>query len=66
MTVGANVKSSYFSIKSAEASLEQLAIKSNNKETKKALYDAQNLLSQVKEDLKKQIQFLAREEPQYK
>ncbi len=66
MTVGANVKSSYFSVKSAEANLEQLAIKSNNKETKHALYEGKRLLSQVKEDLNKQIQFLAREEPQYK
>lgn len=66
MTVGSNVKGSYFSVKSAEAGLEQLAIKTNNEEAKKVFYDAQYLLSQVREDLKKQVQFLAREEAQYK
>ena len=66
MTVGSNVKGSYFTVKSAEAGLEQLAIKTSSEEAKKAFYDAQYLLSNVREDLKKQIQLLAREEAQYK
>lgn len=66
MTVGANVKSCYFTVKNAEATLELLALKTQSEETKKILYDAQHLLSEVKDDLKKQILFLAREEPQYK
>ena len=66
MTVASNVKGSYFTVKSAEAGLEQLAIKTSSEEAKKAFYDAQYLLSNVREDLKKQIQFLAREEAQYK
>jgi len=66
MTVGANVKGSYFTVKSAEASLEQLALKTNNSESEKAFTEARQILTDVKADLKKQIQFLAREEPQYK
>lgn len=66
MTVGANVKGCYFAIKSAEATLDQLAIKTKSAESEKAFTEAKQLLSEVKDDLKKQVMFLAREEPQYK
>jgi len=66
MTVGTNIKGTYYTIKSAEATLEQLAIKTNDDESKNAFLEAQQILREVKTDLKKQVQFLAREEPQYK
>jgi len=66
MTVGANVKSCYFSIKNAEATLQMLEQESVNKESKQAFQLAQNILNEVKNDLNEQIQFLTREEPQYK
>ncbi len=66
MTVGANVKSCYFSIKSAEATLQMLVQKSVNSESQQAYKNAQIVLEEVKSDLYKQIQFLSLEEPQYK
>lgn len=65
MTVGSNVKSCYFAIKIAEATLAQLAVKSTNERSKEAYKEAEQLLSEVKADLKEQILFLAREESQY-
>jgi len=66
MTVGSNVKGCYFSVKSAEATLQMLEQKSVNKESKQAFHKAQQMLTDVKNDLNKQVQFLAQEEPQYK
>lgn len=65
MTVGSNVKSCYFAIKSAEATLAQLAVKSTNEPSKEAYKEAEQLISEVKADLKEQVLFLAREESQY-
>lgn len=66
MTVGANVKSCYFSIKSAEATLKVLEQKSVNEQSTRAFQHAQKILNEIKTDLNKQIQFISREEPQYK
>lgn len=66
MTVGSNVKGCYFSVKSAVATLEQLALKTTVPETEEVFKQASILLSEVKLDLEQQVLFLAREEPQYK
>ncbi|MBO1003589.1 DUF1657 domain-containing protein [Pseudogracilibacillus auburnensis] len=66
MTVGANVKGCYFTIKQAGAILEQLAVKTNTDEAREAFLKAQEILSEVAVDLEKQVLFLAKEEPQYK
>ena len=66
MTVGSNVKTCYFSVKSAEATLQMLEQKTMNKDSKQAFLTARQMLEKVKNDLNKQIQFLSREEPQYK
>lgn len=66
MTVGSSVKGCYFAIKSAQASFEQLALKTNVPEAKKAYEQAKHVLSEVESDLEKQVIFLANEEPQYK
>ncbi|WP_430786307.1 DUF1657 domain-containing protein [Virgibacillus flavescens] len=65
MTIGSQVKGCFSSLKSAEASLEILANKTQDYETKKVYEDAQQLLTEVKKDLQKQIVYLTQEEPQY-
>lgn len=65
MTVGSQVKACFSSIKSAEATMLILANKTQNEETIKALKEANQLLVEVKNDLKNQVIFLKREEPQY-
>lgn len=66
MTVGSDVKSCYFSIKSAEATLQLLKEKTTNEESKQAFQQAEELITAVRQDLHKQVLFLTREEPQYK
>jgi len=66
MTVGSEVKSCYASIKSAEATLKILANKTQDQQTKETFEQVQKLISEIKEDLQKQVMYLAREEPQYK
>lgn len=65
MTVGANVKGCYYAIKNAEATLEQLTLKTTHPDVINAYKDAQQILHEVKQSLHKQVMFLAREEPQY-
>lgn len=66
MTVGSEVKSCYSSIKSAEATLNILANKTQDQQSKESFEQAQQLISEIKEDLQKQVMYLSREEPQYK
>lgn len=66
MTVGSEVKSCYSSIKSAEATLSILANKTQDHQTKETFEHVQQLVSEVKDDLQKQVMYLSREEPQYK
>lgn len=66
MTVGSQVKSCFSSIKSAEATISLLANKTRDEQTKQ-LYDQTNtIISEIKNDLEKQVIRLAQEEPQYK
>lgn len=66
MTVGKDVKGCYISVKSAEASLRQLAEMTTENTAYQAFQEASEIIAQVKIDLEKQVLFLAREEPQYK
>lgn len=66
MTVGSNVKSCFSSIKSAEATLELLANKTQSAESKRAFEQAQQLIAEVKDDLQQQVIYLTQEEPTYK
>lgn len=66
MTVGSQVKGCFSSIKSAEATLQTLANKTREKETKQIFLDVQQIVSEVKDDLQQQIIYLSKEEPQYK
>ncbi|WP_164669227.1 DUF1657 domain-containing protein [Virgibacillus doumboii] len=66
MTVGSQVKSCYSSVKNVDATLESLANKTQSPEAGEAFEEAQEIIAQVKEDLKNQVIYLAKEEPQYK
>ncbi|MBM7598777.1 hypothetical protein JOC34_001134 [Virgibacillus halotolerans] len=66
MTVGSQVKSCFSTIKSAEASLSLLAKKTQQDQSRQAFTQSAQLISEIKEDLKKQVIQLAKEEPQYK
>ncbi|MFD2043914.1 DUF1657 domain-containing protein [Ornithinibacillus salinisoli] len=66
MTVGSQVKASYSSLKSVEASLETLALQSNEKEAAEAFKKAEAIIKEIKQDLDQQVIFLSQEEPQYK
>lgn len=65
MTVSSQVKVCYSSIKSAEATIQMLANKTQNKQTITAYKQAAQILSEVKVDLQEQVMYLLREEPQY-
>lgn len=66
MTVGANVKGCYFAIKSAEAMLDQLALKTTEPQAKEAYKQASKRIAEVKAELNDQVIFISKEEPQYK
>jgi uncharacterized protein YfcZ (UPF0381/DUF406 family) len=66
MTVGSEVKGCYASVKNIEATLQILANKTQNVESQKAFIEAQQMISEVKESLNKQVIYLTREEPQFK
>ncbi|MGY0692167.1 DUF1657 domain-containing protein [Virgibacillus sp. FSP13] len=66
MTVGSQVKSCFSSIKSAEATLGLLANKAQDQQAKQTYEEVQTIISEVKDDLQKQVIRLGQEEPQYK
>lgn len=66
MTVSSQVKQCLVTIKQAEATLEQLSVKTTNKQAEQAYKDAAELVSKTKDALQSQVAFLQREEPQYK
>jgi len=65
MTVDTQVKNCYFSLKQADATIQQLAIKTSSGEARQAFQSATSLLSLVQRDLEKQLTFIAKEEPEY-
>lgn len=66
MTVGSQVRTCFASIKSIHAELDQLAMKTNEKETRQQLEQANKIIAEIKEDLSMQMIKLKNEEPQYK
>ncbi|HLR62305.1 MAG TPA: DUF1657 domain-containing protein [Lentibacillus sp.] len=66
MTVSSQVKGCFSSIKSAEATLETLAAKTNDQEAEQIFKEVQNTLKTVQLDLENQVLYLTKEEPQYK
>lgn len=65
MTVGSQVKTCYASIKNIEATLGILANQTNEIEARNAYRDTAEIITEIKNDLEKQVLMLAREEPQY-
>lgn len=66
MTVGSQVKQCLATIKQIEASLEQLSVKTANKQAEQAYKDAAEIVNNTKKSLQSQVAFLHIEEPQYK
>lgn len=66
MTVGAQVKGCFSSIKSIEATLQLLLEKTNEEEQQKQFEQAKQIVAEVKKDLQQQVIKLTKEEPQYK
>lgn len=66
MTVGSKVKACYASIKGIEATLSLLMHKTQKRENKQAFKETEQIISEIKDDLKDQVTFISIEEPQYK
>ena len=66
MTVGSQVKSCFSSIKSAEATINILKSNSQNEQSKQVFNNVEKIITEIKNDLQKQVMYLSREESQYK
>ncbi|WP_010270519.1 DUF1657 domain-containing protein [Paenibacillus senegalensis] len=66
MTVASQVKTCLASLKSAQASLEQFALSTENQQAKQLFEDASRTTQQVVDQLSVRVQELENEEPQYK
>ncbi|MED4399853.1 DUF1657 domain-containing protein [Metabacillus fastidiosus] len=66
MTVGSDVKQCLAIVKGIDASLSNLAIVSQDEETKRVFHEMMLLIGEVKEDLQKRVGKLELEEFQYK
>lgn len=66
MTVASQVKTCLASLKSAQASLEQFALSTDNQQAKQLFENASKTTQQVVDQLSGRVQQLENEEPQYK
>lgn len=66
MTVATQVKTCLASLKSAQASLEQFALSTQNQEAKNTFANAAQATQQIVEQISQRVQQLENEEPQYK
>lgn len=66
MTVGSQVKGCYAQVKSIESSLALLANKTQDNNSEQNFDNVKQLISEIKNDLQKQVIELSKEEPQYK
>ncbi len=66
MTVASQVKTCVASLKSAQASLEQFALNTQNQEAKQLFTDAASQTAQILQQVESRVQQLEQEEPQYK
>ncbi len=65
MTVASDVKTCVASLKSAQASLEQFALSTQNKEAKQMFENASKAAQQIVDQVSSRVQQLENEEPQY-
>ncbi|MEF2969337.1 MULTISPECIES: DUF1657 domain-containing protein [unclassified Paenibacillus] len=66
MTVASQVKTCVASLKSAQASLEQFALETQNQEAKSLFTNAAQQAQQIVQQVESRVQQLENEEPQYK
>ncbi|MGN7763912.1 MULTISPECIES: DUF1657 domain-containing protein [Paenibacillus] len=66
MTVASQVKTCVSSLKSAQASLEQFAMETQNKEAKTLFTNAAQQTQQIVNQVESRVTELENEEPQYK
>lgn len=66
MTVATQVKTCLASLKSAQASLEQFALETQNQEAKTMFEGAAKQTQQIVDDVEQRVIKLEQEEPQYK
>jgi hypothetical protein len=66
MTVASDVKTCLASLKSAQASLEQFALSTQNQEAKTTFTSAAQATQQIISQVQTRVQQLENEEPQYK
>ncbi|WP_028561102.1 DUF1657 domain-containing protein [Paenibacillus pinihumi] len=66
MTVASQVKTCVASLKSAQASLEQFALSTQNQEAKTLFTNAAEQTQQIVDQVAARVQQLENEEPQYK
>lgn len=66
MTVASQVKTCLASLKSAQASLEQFALETQNQEAKSTFENAAKTTQQVIDQIGARVQDIEQEEPQYK
>ena len=66
MTVASQVKTCLASLKSAQASLEQFALETQNQEAKSLFTNAAQQTQQIVQQVESRVQQLENEEPQYK
>lgn len=66
MTVGSQVKQTIAGLKSAQASFEQFALQTENKQAKQLYENAAQQTQAILQNVEPRIQQLEQEEPQYK
>jgi hypothetical protein len=66
MTVGTQVKQTLAGLKSAQASLEQFALQTQDKQAKQLYESAAQQTKSIVESLEPRVQQIESEEPQYK
>ncbi|AXI08927.1 DUF1657 domain-containing protein [Oceanobacillus sp. 143] len=66
MTVASQVKQTIAGLKSAQASFEQFALQTENKQAKQMYQDAAQQTMSILQSVEPRIQQIEQEEPQYK
>ncbi|HLR68060.1 DUF1657 domain-containing protein [Virgibacillus alimentarius] len=66
MTVGTQVKQTIAGLKSAQASLEQFALETENKQAKQMYQNAAQQTQAIVQSVEPRMQQIEQEEPQYK
>ncbi|MDY0406044.1 DUF1657 domain-containing protein [Virgibacillus sp. 179-BFC.A HS] len=66
MTVGSQMKQTLAGLKSAQASFEQFALQTENKQAKKLYENAAQQTQSIVQSIEPRIQQMEQEEPQYK